>query len=156
MIEQAVSDCLAENPVSAFFQKSEVDGQVTSVCLNASACTTFQLAVERRILQDLESGWEYHYTVPLGALFGSTAFMTAGPSVPLSLQLFGTAETALGTEMSSVGINQTRYRLILTISCALQTGLGKQAQPISVHGSYTVAELMISGKVPQVDLRLAE
>ncbi len=154
MIRQAVELSVKLDGESFFCTEQDSSGKICAVQLNESRCTAFQLAFEQRVTALLQSGFTYRYTVPLGALLGSELFMAAGPDVPLSVMLFGTVRTAFQTDMESVGINQTRYRLKLTVDCLLRTALRESAPSVKVSGSYTVAELMVCGEIPQVNLTL--
>ncbi len=156
MVRQAVEESIRLDGESFFRMEQDETGEVLAVQLNEGRCTAFQLAFEKRLTTLLQSGFEYRYTVPLGALLGSDLFMTSGPDVPLGVMLFGTVKTAFGTDMESVGINQTRYRLKMTVVCRLRTSLRESAPVVKVSGSYTVAELMVCGEIPQVNLSLPD
>lgn len=154
MISSVIGQALQAN--EAYFQITELDGKIALISLNTPQISKLQLTVEQVLTQKLEEGTEYRFSEPLGTYLGSEMFMTQGPMIPVEILLLGTAKTALGTDIESVGINQTRYRLRLSVVCTLHTGLYTGAKQITVSGDYTVAEVMVVGDVPQMDLSFVE
>lgn len=152
LIAQTVSDALTETDGAYFTLQSAGDGRARTLQLNAPLANRLQLMVERQLCQKLEQGISFWFSEPLGAYLGSEWFMTMGPHISIETLLLGNAKTALETDIESVGFNQTRYRLQLSVQLHLKTGLHFGADDLAVEGTYTVAEWMLSGEVPQMQL----
>lgn len=155
LISETVEEVLAVYG-REYFSAEMQDNRITAVYFDAQKASDLKLYTEQALCQKLDAGVRYRFSEPLGTYLGSELFMTAGPEIPVEALLLGDAETALGTDIQSVGINQTRYRLQLSVVCHLQTSLSYGAKEITVSGVYTAAEWVIVGEVPRMGLNYVE
>lgn len=155
LISETVEEVLNEEG-REFFSAQMQNNRITAVYFDAQKATVLKIKTEQALCRKLDEGVRYRFSEPLGTYLGSELFMTAGPEIPVTALLLGDAETALGTDIQSVGINQTRYRLQLSVVCHLQTSLSYGAKEITVSGVYTAAEWVIVGEVPRMGLNYVE
>lgn len=88
-------------------------------------------------------------SVPLGSALGVALLSGVGPRVRVQLLPVGTVLTAYETEFTSAGINQTRHRVLLTMTAQVQLILPTGASAVQASNQVAVAESIIIGDVPE-------
>ena len=90
--------------------------------------------------------------VPVGSLVGITFFSGMGPEVNIKVRPIGTVNMDYTSVFDSVGINQTRHRIILSVVCRLNIVLSGATQNIEVASEILLTESIIVGKIPEIYL----
>ena len=124
------------------------DGQVN--LLQADTAAMNRLAAQASALAQslLESTDNQVVEVPLGAALGLTLLAGSGPKIRVQILPVGAISSRFETEFQSAGINQTRHRILLTLSAAVRLVIPTGAKTIEASTQVAVAESIIVGQVP--------
>ena len=87
--------------------------------------------------------------VPLGSVFGLTLLAGTGPEVNVAVLPVGSVSAQFDTEFESAGINQTRHRILLTLTAAMRLVIPTGSSTIETSTQVAVAESIIIGDVPE-------
>jgi len=93
-------------------------------------------------------------SVPLGSALGLTIFAGAGPRIQVRILPVGAVIPRFDTEFQTAGINQTRHKLLLTLTATVRLVIPTGAAVMEATTQMAVAESIIVGQVPDsfVDL----
>ena len=86
--------------------------------------------------------------VPLGALTGIEALAGFGPRIHIRIIPVSSVTCAFSSDFESVGINQTKHRIVLRIDVYVSILLPGYSAVTQVSNEITVAETVIVGEVP--------
>lgn len=89
-------------------------------------------------------------TLPLGTLTGITFFSGKGPELPLELYQVGSVDTEFKSEFISAGINQTKYKVYLTVKLEVSAILPASSTDIMIDEDYLISETIIVGDMPDI------
>lgn len=117
--------------------------QSNTAGMNALASRAALLAQEKLSALEAQS-----VSVPLGSALGVALLSGVGPRIQVQLLPVGTVLTAYETEFTSAGINQTRHRVLLTMTAQVQLILPTGASAVQASNQVAVAESIIIGDVP--------
>ena len=132
------------------------DGQVN--LLQADTAAMNRLAAQASALAQslLESTDNQVGEVPLGAALGLTLLAGSGPKIRVQILPVGAISSRFETEFQSAGINQTRHRILLTLSAAVRLVIPTGAKTIEAATQVAVAESIIVGQVPDSFVDVAD
>lgn len=132
------------------------DGQVN--LLQADTAAMNRLAAQASALAQslLESTDNQVVEVPLGAALGLTLLAGSGPKIRVQILPVGAISSRFETEFQSAGINQTRHRILLTLSAAVRLVIPTGAKTIEAATQVAVAESIIVGQVPDSFVDVAD
>lgn len=129
-------------------------GKAVSMSLNASEVNLFKSKLIRAVDAALEENSRFNVKIPLGAVTGSEVFAGAGPEIPVTVRMTGSARAEITDEFSSAGINQTRHRVMLHVECSIYVFLGGNEEATVFSDDYCIAENLIVGTVPQTAINI--
>ncbi|MBQ8195735.1 MAG: sporulation protein YunB [Oscillospiraceae bacterium] len=124
------------------------DGDVISVESNVMNINRLQANISTRLNRELERISAIDIEVPVGTLMGMQFFHGHGFDVGMSLQPIGYPKTQIISEFTEAGINQTRHRIIVQISVAVDAVVPGYSTDVTVSTAITAAETIIIGRVP--------
>ena len=116
--------------------------------LMASSCSQ---DAQERISQLGEQG----ITVPFGTITGISFLSGKGPFFKVVFTPVGSVKSEYRSDASTSGINQTLYRIYLTLTASVRLVLPGVSESISVSCEAAIAESLIVGNVPQVYTNVA-
>ncbi len=116
--------------------------------LIAAECTK---DAQERITKMGEQG----VTVPFGTITGISFLSGRGPYFKVVFTPIGSVKSEFRSETSTSGINQTLYRIYLTLTASVRLVLPGVSEGISVSCEAAIAESIIVGDVPQVYTNVA-
>lgn len=124
------------------------DGSVRLIQANTAEMN--KLAARASIIaqQRLESLEGQSVSVPLGSALGLTIFAGSGPRIRVQILPVGSVTTRFDTEFQTAGINQTRHKVLLTLSATIQLVIPTGASVVEASTQVAVAESIIVGQVP--------
>jgi len=124
------------------------DGSVRLIQANTAEMN--KLAARASIIaqQRLESLEGQSISVPLGSALGLTIFAGSGPRIRVQILPVGSVTTRFDTEFQTAGINQTRHKVLLTLSATIQLVIPTGASVVEASTQVAVAESIIVGQVP--------
>lgn len=103
-------------------------------------------AAQARIAELGEQG----ISIPLGTITGISFLSGKGPLIRVAFTPVGSVQSRFSSELSSSGINQTLYRINLTLTSSIRLIMPSVSESISVSAQAVIAENIIAGEVPQV------
>ena len=126
----------------------DTDNSVTSLAANTTAINLLKSCVSTAILQRVNEKEHITISVPLGTLLGCHYFTGRGPLVDIPIAVSGSVLTDMKSEFTSVGINQTRHRLVLDVKTQLFMAIPTVHTSVSVNSSFIITESILLGKIP--------
>ncbi len=130
------------------------DGSVRLIQANTAEMNRLASRVTLLAQQKLEQLEGQTIHVPLGSALGLTIFAGAGPKIPVQILPVGAVTPRFDTEFQTAGINQTRHKLLLTLTATVRLVIPTGASVMEASTQMAVAESIIVGQVPDsfVDL----
>lgn len=129
------------------FEKDE-HGEITFV--NSNVIYMNKLANEISIdIYDEINKLDYLYTlIPLGSLLGNDMLNSIGPSIEIKFIPVGDVKTRFKTDFSSTGINQTKHKVFLEITCQIEALSIIADTLVTTKVEIPIVETVIVGGVP--------
>ena len=124
-------------------------GQVRLIQSNTQALNQLATAVSLNAQARLSAIENQSVLVPLGSTLGLTILAGYGPSFRVQLLPVGTVVAALNTEFQTAGINQTRHRILLTLTADVRLVIPTGASTVTAVTEVAIAESIIVGDVPE-------
>ena len=103
-------------------------GQVRLIQANTPEMNRLASAASLLAQEKLLSKGDQVVKVPLGSALGLTIFGGAGPKVAVRILPVGSVHGEFHTDFQTAGINQTRHRISLTLTAAMQLVIPTGAQ----------------------------
>lgn len=130
-------------------------GEISAVTTNVVALN----ALASDILMSVTEATADHdivISIPIGSLTGSALLLSRGPHIRIRIQVLSSTFSGFKTDISSVGINQTRHQIVLEMREELTLLMPWRAVNTSVVTDIPVAETIIVGEVPDSYLNWGE
>jgi sporulation protein YunB len=130
------------------------DGSVRLIQANTAEMNRLASQVTLLAQQKLEALENQTISVPLGSALGLAIFAGSGPQIPVQILPVGAVTPRFDTEFQTAGINQTRHKLLLTLTATVRLVIPTGASVMEASTQMAVAESIIVGQVPDsfVDL----
>lgn len=130
-------------------------GEISAVTANVAALNALAgdilLAVTNAAAEN-----NIEISIPIGSLTGSSLLLSRGPRIRVQVQVLGSTFTGFQTDIASIGINQTRHRIVLELRENITLLMPWHAVETTVVTDIPVAETIIVGKVPDSYLNIGE
>ena len=152
VISEAVGEVLHENNDALVGCLSQIDtssGTVARMTTDAASANLLKEAVLVRVNEALGEQTQ-QVRLPIGTLLGNEWLYGRGPEVPLQIVLAGNVSAEFESDFLSAGINQTQYRLSITVKAGIHTFLPGSRGEMVVETNVLVAEAILVGEVPKV------
>jgi len=124
-------------------------GQIRLLQADAAAMNHLAARVSALAQEKLDSTENRAVQVPLGSALGLTLFAGAGPKLRVQVLPVGAIAARFDTEFQAAGINQTRHRILLTMTATVKLVIPTGAKTVEASTQVAVAESIIVGEVPQ-------
>ncbi|MBR4081715.1 MAG: sporulation protein YunB [Clostridia bacterium] len=124
-------------------------GQVRLLQADTTAMNHLAARVSALAQSKLDSAENRAVQVPLGSALGLTLFAGAGPKLRVQVLPVGAIASRFDTEFQAAGINQTRHRILLTMTATVKLVIPTGAKTVEASTQVAVAESIIVGEVPQ-------
>lgn len=130
------------------------DGTVRLIQANTAEMNRLASQVTLLAQKKLEELEDQSISVPLGSALGLTIFAGAGPRIQVRILPVGAVIPRFDTEFQTAGINQTRHKLLLTLTATVRLVIPTGSTMMEASTQMAVAENIIVGQVPDsfVDL----
>lgn len=127
----------------------DASGRIT--LLQANTVRMNELAAQTALSaqQMLTTNERQFVRIPLGAALGIGIFAGSGPKIAVQILPVGAVSTKFSTDFESAGINQTRHRILLSLSATIRLVIPTGAKRVDVSSQISVAESIIVGEVPE-------
>ncbi len=123
-------------------------GSVCSIESNAMNINRLKNNIADRLNRELERMSSIDLMIPIGTLSGIAMLHGKGFDVGMTVKPVGYANTAIISEFTEAGLNQTRHRIIIQISVTVDAVIPGFSSRVPVTTSIIAAETIIVGKVP--------
>lgn len=150
VINEAVAEALSGGAGELAAAAYDAGGRVRSVTVDSTAVNLLRAQVSRLVAEKLARIRRFYVEVDASnilddeLLLGNCSF-----SVSVDVVSTGGVETDVKSEFASAGINQTSYRLSLSV-CASVTADVITAFTVDVATSVNIVDMLIVGDVPTV------
>lgn len=123
------------------------NGKITSLVYDTIELNRL-LSVLELTATDALSGKQNTVSLPLGTLMGIELLSGRGPNIPLRISALGYVQAACSSEFSSAGVNQTRHRIVVTMTATVNVYVPFYADNFTVTREFFIAETILVGEVP--------
>lgn len=123
-------------------------GSVCSIESNAMGVNQLKNCIAERLDRELERMNSIDIQIPIGTLTGITMLHGKGFSIGMTVSPVGYANTAVISEFTEAGLNQTRHRIIIEIGVVVDAVIPGFSTRVPVTTAIVAAETIIVGKVP--------
>ena len=89
------------------------------------------------------------YLIPIGVITKNSFLSNLGPKIPVRLNLIGSVEANISTNIKEYGINNAVLEVIVDVSVAESVNLPFATEPITVETKIPIAMKVIQGKIPE-------
>lgn len=124
------------------------DGEVISVESNVMNINRLKTEVADRVEREIERLDAVNIEIPIGTLLGIQLLHGKGFNVGMSVKPFGYASTAIISEFSEAGINQTLHRILIEIKADVDAVIPGMSTRVPISTTIVAAETVIVGRVP--------
>lgn len=128
--------------------KINQNGDIYAVEVNTVEMNKFGALISNKIQEDMKFIGGRGINIPLGMITRSNIFSFYGPKIMVKTYPIGNVLTDFKSEIESVGINQSRYRVYILINVDLQIIIPIGKDKVNITSSIPIAETLIVGKVP--------
>ena len=151
VLNEAIEDVIAQGVRYDELVEVTLDqsGSVRLLQANAAGMNSLSSRVSLTAQEKLENLQDQYISVPLGSALGIALLSGAGPKIPVRILPVGAVKTEFDTEFTSAGINQTRHRVLLTMTAQVQLVLPTGSAGVQAVDQVAVAESIIVGEVPE-------
>lgn len=123
-------------------------GEVTSVQSNIVNINRLKTTVSDRVEKEIARLSELEIKIPIGTLSGMKLLHGKGFNVGMTVKPIGYAKTAIISEFSEAGLNQTLHRIVIEITAEVDAIIPGFETRVEVTSTIIAAETVIVGKVP--------
>ena len=151
MINEAVRDALLGEGYGELAKISyDSSGCLRSVTVESAAVNLLRVDVSLRIAEKLSALEKYYITTDISNVIDDEVFFCRLPiRFTVDVLPSGGVETDVKSEFLSAGINQTNYRLALSVSASITADV-VSAFTVDVCTSISLMDMLIIGDVPAV------
>jgi len=110
------------------------------------------IAIE--IQKELNKLEDEEIKIPIGALTGIAYFAGSGPNIKMKIISAGDVTTDIKTEFTAAGINQTIYRIYLSIDCNVSILTSYKSIDRKITNQVLLVETVVVGDVPETYMEL--
>ena len=124
------------------------DGGISGMSCHMPALNAARNAILRAVLTAISEERVLSLSIPLGNVIGGELLSGRGPEIPVRILLARSAAAHIDSEFISAGINQTRHRILFTVSITLTVLTPSHPTELTLEERFPIAETVIVGTVP--------
>jgi sporulation protein YunB len=130
--------------------RTNEDGQITSISADVVKLNQLKAAVGAAIDARMDGLRRRNLALPLGKILGIDLLSGTGPIIQARLSLHGESFSTFVSEFDSVGVNQTRHRILLRVETKVYIFLKNNEDVMTFETQVCAAETVIVGSVPNI------
>lgn len=130
--------------------EKDASGHIRMIGVNTEALHILRTETLRQAEKMMAEDTVHRVKIPLGTILASEFFSGIGPSIPFYYAPAGSTTVLCQSSLESAGINQTAYRVTLSLTMDISAVTSFSSHHITVPYEIVVAETMIIGDVPTV------
>jgi sporulation protein YunB len=150
-INEAVAEALSHSEYGEFAEAVyDSGGRVRSVKVDSLALNMLRADISLRTEEKVSSLEKFYITTDISNIIDDEIFFCRLPiTFTVDVIPAGGVETDVKSEFLSAGINQTNYRIVLTVSASVTADV-VSAFTVNVETSVNLMDMLIIGDVPTV------
>lgn len=156
VLNEAVEETLASGVKydQLMLVSTDEGGSVRLIQANTAEMNRLASHVTLLAQQKLEQLEQQAISVPIGAALGLPILAGAGPRLQVQILPVGAVIPRFDTEFQTAGINQTRHKVLLTLTATVRLVIPTGSSTLQATTQMAVAESIVVGQVPDsfVDL----
>ena len=149
-MEQAVADAVSAHGAELSSLSSLSDGSAAALTTDSAAAERVRASAVRNTYERLNELEQEEMSVPIGTLIDPQYLAGVGPSLSFGVVGLGMASGKMQSEFTDSGVNQTKYRMVLTVRAEVKLHALWCSRSIVIENSYPLAETVLVGDVPAV------
>lgn len=151
IVTEAVNDAIDSGEFQydklIVFEKDK-EQKITALQSNMPEFNRLQSRILDQILERISEVSTHDLSIPVGSLTNVDLLAGRGPLITVKMQSVGSSTARLVNRFTSAGINQTKHQIILNVDVYISILLPGFTTATKVSNSFTVAETVIVGSVP--------
>ncbi len=149
MINSAVKAVLSEGNITADdILMSKTENDMTMLFTDTVKVNMLCADISEYINKETENMGNNKVSIPYGAATGIGIMANRGPKISFEVKPAGDAEVDYATEFVSAGINQTNYKIWLTVNITVSLVNPMYNRKINMTRKLMLADTVIKGEVP--------
>ncbi|MFC4766955.1 sporulation protein YunB [Effusibacillus consociatus] len=125
-------------------------GTIRSAVFNMTEANRMKAQTTNRVQSVLKEIEQREVRLPVGQAMHSTILATFGPKIPIQIVPLGTAKSDIVQDSQTLGINQTKYSLILDMHVQVNIIIPfVLPRPVEIPTRVPIASFVMIGEVPQ-------
>lgn len=124
------------------------DGRINMIRTDALVMNTISANIANKVQENIVSLSNQKFSIPLGSALDSQLLSNRGPDLNFLILHQGSVLVDFVTEFDESGINQTRYKIYITVSVDMRIISPVTTSTITVKNNVLIAEIVIIGEVP--------
>lgn len=150
VINESVDSVLKESGInySDLFSVVSNNNEITMITTDTAAINTLCADISEYITKNLENMENDEMSIPYGATTGFGILSNVGPPIVFEMTPVGGADVDYETEFNSAGINQTNYKIWLTVNISVSLVNPLYNEEMSMNRKIMLVDTVINGKVP--------
>lgn len=123
-------------------------GRINMIRTDALVMNTISSNIANKVQENIVSLSNQKFSLPLGSALDSQLLSNKGPNLNFSIFHQGSVLVDFVTEFDESGINQTRYKIYITVEVDMRIISPVTTSTITVKNNVLIAEIVIVGEVP--------
>ena len=149
MINEIVENEMEKIDTSNLIEyKFDSDEKIVAVNANVSIMNKLNNGISEQLSNKMSNLEHIFIKLPLGSFVSSNFFSGVGPEIPVEIVLLNRVNTEYHTDFTSTGINQSRHRILINVTCDIGILSQLSNQKHTVNVEVPIAETIIIGNVP--------
>jgi len=144
--EELKNDILKEQILIPTFDN---DGKINMIRTDALAMNTVSSNIANKVQNKIVSLANQKFSIPLGSALNSQLLSNTGPMLNFTILHQGSVLVDFVTEFDESGINQTRYKIYITVTVDMRIISPVTTSSITINNNVLIAEIVIVGEVPE-------
>lgn len=144
--DELQKDNLKEQLIVSTFDNS---GRITMINTNTSVMNVLSANITYKVQEKIKDISNEYFTIPLGTALNSQLLADMGPNLTFKIRPQGSVLVDFITEFEESGINQTRYKIYITVSINIRVISPSITSDLEVNNNVLLSEIVIVGDVPE-------
>nr|WP_300095414.1 sporulation protein YunB [Sedimentibacter sp.] len=149
--EELNKDALKEQILIPSYDR---DGRVNMIRTDAMVMNTISSNIARNVQKKIVELKNQTFSIPLFTALGSQLLAGQGPRLNFTILHQGSVLVDFVTEFAESGINQTRYKIYITVDVEISVLSPVTTSSTTVGSNVLIAEVVIVGDVPDSYMNL--
>jgi len=151
IINDTVRDELNKNTLKEqiLIPTYDKEGRVNMIRTDALAMNTISSNIAKNVQQKIVNLQNQSFTIPLFTALGSQLLSNKGPELKFTILHQGSVLVNFVTEFAESGINQTRYKMYITVGVDIRVISPVATSTATIGNNVLIAEIVIVGDVPE-------